>query len=71
MTDPNSYCMVKVSDHANKADAQAPCAKYKSGWVIPVIRDPVMLEKLGNLTSRYVCNYDILFYYIWIKYNTR
>ena len=60
--------MAKVADDVTKAEAEAECAKYKSGWEIPVIRDQVMLEKLGNIT-RYVYNSDNLFSYSWIKFN--
>ena len=60
--------MAKVADDVTKAEAEAECAKYKSGWEIPVIRDQVMSEKLGNI-SGYVYNSDGLFCYIRIKYN--
>ena len=52
--DPDSYCLAKVADGITLQEAQTACANYKSGWEIPVIRDQVMLEKLGNLTDQYV-----------------
>ena len=69
VTDPDSYCMVRVAGNVTYAEAKAACANYKSGWEIPVIRDHVMLEKLGNQTSRYVYNNESLFCYIYITYN--